>query len=725
MQDLGVYDLVVIGGGPAGSLLTSLVRRQDPDRSVLVLEREEFPRHHVGESTIPSWRPILQRAGLLEKLDAAVETRKVGTIFLWGREADESWTIDFRDVETRCAPRGAYQVDRAVFDDLLLTHAAEQGAHVRQRATVRRVGQREAGVFTLHWDEGDGEGYSARARYLADASGQARIVSRQWGIPSYIRDDMNNYAVYGYWEGSQLARYRYPVKEHERWTYIATTDDGWVWHIPISDVLTSVGVVTQKDLIPPRSSLEEFYRRNVGACEPIAELLRSAKLVQHPRAPRSLMVVTDWSWGCSKVCGEGWFLLGDAAAFVDPILSSGLLIASSAASLVANAFHTLWNDPDVDVPLLLESYQSTYKEMVDAYHRLARVWYGRNFHKSTWHWEAKRQRLRAGGATIFETDERAFLSLGLGSFANPLDAAVDGLRPRLDRPDIRIYQQHLFADDAGPAAIDAAGLERAMHAGEEQSARTVVKADVMERWRHLLGCRLRMAGCRWRLREGYHTDGFSDGWRRLRYLQVEPLSGDEDSDRIVFPSIDCAPYGLLPHLDGSRVLREIIDELLGDVRVGSEVYEALKMLLFHQVVHLDLRGWIELVGEPIAAGAARADAAFTLPEAVAGPLRVAAAGATLTCSVDVVGTKCTFRFDGNEKLSALELVSAEGIDPRSIYKKTATAAISYLARTLTEATREMVNELVGSIEAWERRDPASARGWWGNLRAVAGGEFRV
>lgn len=725
MLDLGILDLVVIGGGPAGSLLASLVRRQDPDRSILVLEKEEFPRHHVGESTIPSWRPILQRADLLEKLDAAIETRKVGTIFLWGREADGSWTIDFRDVQTRCAPRGSYQVDRALFDDLLLNHAAELGANVRKRATVRRISQRQEGLFTITWDEGNGQAYTVRTRYLADASGQARVVCRQWNLPSFIRDDMNNYAVYGYWEGSRLASYRYPVRENERWTYIATTDDGWVWHIPISNRLTSVGVVTQKELIPPRKSLEEFYRRNISACEPVANLLQSATLVQHPRAPRLLMVVTDWSWGCSKVCGEGWFLLGDAAAFVDPILSSGLLIASSAASMVANALHTLWNDRDVEVPLLLESYESTYKEMVDAYHRLARVWYRRNFHKSTWHWEAKRQRLRAGGGTIFETDERAFLSLGLGSFANPLDAAVDGLKPRWDRPDIRIYREHLFSDDVRSRSQNAAELELAMHKGEELDARAAVRNDVMARWRRLLGARLRVARCRWTMRTGYHTDGFSDSWKRLRYVQVEPLPGGDEVDRVVFRSVEAAPFGLLPHLDGRRPLCQVIEHLLSGLPAGSEEYETLKDLLFYQVVHLDLRRWIEVVDEPLASGATGSNGDFTLPEALAAPLRAVALGNVLTCSVDVLGTRCRFRFEGNESLCPVEIAFTRGIDARHVYKKTVTTGVSYLSRTLTEATRMLIGDLVRSIEAWEQRDLAGVERWWTDLRAFAGGDFRV
>src|SRR5258706_15549146 len=110
---MDAFDILIIGGGPSGSLLASLVRRQNPDRRVLILEKESFPRHHIGESTIPSWRSILERAGALELLESGDFMRKVGTLFQWGPADDERWTIDFRDRGTAGARPGGSQGARA------------------------------------------------------------------------------------------------------------------------------------------------------------------------------------------------------------------------------------------------------------------------------------------------------------------------------------------------------------------------------------------------------------------------------------------------------------------------------------------------------------------------------------------------------------------------------------------------------------------------------------
>ncbi len=235
---------------------------------------------------------------------------------------------------------------------------------------------------------------------------------------------MNNYAVYGYWKGSAVAHFGGPpVHEQERWTSITTGADGWVWHIPTARDLVSVGLVTDATSIPEggATALEDFYLRNVRGAEGVGDLLKGAELVQHPLARSRLVTIRDWAYHVAEVCGPSWFLVGDAAAFVDPILSSGMLIAANGASLAANALNTLWTEPDVDVPLLLQSYQSTYDDMAESYHRLARIWYTRNFKSSTWHWEARRQRLRTGGHPARETDAAAFMQLAIGSFANPVE----------------------------------------------------------------------------------------------------------------------------------------------------------------------------------------------------------------------------------------------------------------------------------------------------------------
>ena len=164
-------DVVVLGGGPAGSLTAALLRRQAPELRVLVLERERFPRHHVGEVTLPGWAPILRRAGVFEVLEAALPIQKLGVVFRWGPDG-EAWTADFRE-EARGRPAaGSWHVDRSELDQLLLENARAQGAEVREQARVVAVSGR-----TVSWTDGDQE-RSVTARWVVDATGQSRLLAR-------------------------------------------------------------------------------------------------------------------------------------------------------------------------------------------------------------------------------------------------------------------------------------------------------------------------------------------------------------------------------------------------------------------------------------------------------------------------------------------------------------------------------------------------------------------
>jgi flavin-dependent dehydrogenase len=560
------FDVVIVGGGPAGSLLAALIRRQDPERTVLILDRATHPRHHVGETTLANWEPILRRAGVLEKIEAASPIRKAGVLFHWGANGEETWTIDFRTANG--PPRPGYQVDRAELDALLLEHAESLGAEVRQQANVVGVERRASGHAVIV--DCGGQTTSIEASQVVDASGQQRVLSRWLGVGTIPFDGMNNFAVYGYFRGSEVAQCGRPVGDDERWTYIATTRDGWVWHIPIARDLVSVGVVTDASRLPSGDALEEFYLQNVRACRPVSELLARAELVQHPRAPSRLLTVRDWSYRTARLADDGWLCVGDAAAFIDPLLSSGLLLTAHGASMAANMLHTLWNDPNVDAPLLRASYESAYVDMARSYHRLVSCWYERNFAVSSWHWEAHRQRLREGRLPHEETSEEAFFALAIGVFADPLRGAIDN-----ERPDQRIAQAHLF----GRANVTT-------DTADENAARDRERVRRERRYRALLRSRLR-ASCRASMQRGYFTDSDRDHWRLVEYVEVR---GGDGYDRVVFPA-----DALVERLDGTRSVRDVMLSLAP--QQISAAYHDRASALARQLMVLDHRGW--LAGEVI------------------------------------------------------------------------------------------------------------------------------
>lgn len=604
------YDLAIIGAGPAGTVLASLVRRQDPSRRVLIVEREVFPRHRVGESLIAGIGPILARAGLLESIEAMASVegnpagivRKAGAVFYWGPEERDYWTADFREPDTGRPAPGSYQVDRARFDAYLLEHAKRLGAEHVTGEVVEAV-EREDSVELAY--RAGGETHRVTASYVVDASGQARCLSRLLGVAHERLDDMNNYAVYGYWRRSERLAHGAPLKTNEAWTFISTTRDGWCWHIHIGESLVSIGLVTNRDAIPSggEDALRAFYLENVRACEGVGDLVAGATLVTKPGA-RELNVVKDWSSRAARFCGERWFLVGDAAAFVDPILGSGVMLAITGAATCANALTTLWDEtpqvPPLDPGLLRESYQQTYLDLVSGYHRLAQVWYRQNDRLRSWWWEARRAGL-GGEASTRAADLRGFLSFAMGLVRDPFAgrARDQGLEIDPVRPDKVLFARNLFRDAElveQRLHVTLEHLTRMDHG--ELEARGVLYAHLSRRWRQLLDAPVRLSALELRERRRYYTDRTLDRWIPVRFVECMEPGARDFLDRIVLPgdTPPGAPLGV-PHADGDP-LRASLERALADVAIGSQPYRALLDRVFTRVTELDVRGWIHADGAP-------------------------------------------------------------------------------------------------------------------------------
>ena len=276
------FDAIVIGGGPAGSTSAGLLAKRGA--RVLLLERERFPREHVGESLLPASLPILEELGVRQAIEAAGFLKKYGATMVWG-SSPEPWSWYFQETN-RTYPH-AYQVVRSQFDEILLRHAAVLGADVREEHRVLellRDGDRVAGV---RFEDANGGRSEATARVVIDASGQQALVATALGLRQWD-DFFRNLAVYGYFRNAE----RLPAPDENN-ILVEAHPDGWCWTIPLHDGRASVGVVVDADRARERidsGDLGAFLDEHIAAAPRTAALVAKASLEGPPRAIR------DWSY---------------------------------------------------------------------------------------------------------------------------------------------------------------------------------------------------------------------------------------------------------------------------------------------------------------------------------------------------------------------------------------------------------------------------------------------
>ena len=722
-------DVAVLGGGPAGSLCAALLRRQCPDLRVTVIEKDAFPRHHVGEACLPGWATILERAGVLDAAHAQAEVDKLGFIFNWGaKEEGAFWTADFRN-EAGDVPRGSWHVDRARMDTLFLEHAAGLGAAVRQPARVVRVDPLSGPVpppveavspgFRILLEE-DGESVTLTAHRVVDATGQARLLARQWRLPLHQHTDMNNYAVYGYWRGGRLEEGGAPLEGRERWAVVSTHPLGWMWHIPIGPELVSVGLVTHSDTVARvgRDGLLPMYLQAARETARIDELVEGAVYIGDrpeaaPGSAERVNVVQDWSYRCDAVCGAGWFVVGDGAIFVDPILSSGLTLASTGASMVANAITTMEREPATDAVLLRRSFLEAYQDISSAYHRMARVWYQRNTRAAGWHWQARQERLRTAGAdALFEDDADAFTAVCLGVLNSPLNAA-------LPRHSQEVWGSEYFtwitADWLfGRAGTDDQGRSTARGIHE---ARTLSRRSLVQRWQRIVEGRVRLTAP-WEVAEGYHTNRFVEVWERIRYVAL-PLQDPLDPHlRVACPAFEDQPAGIFPALDGTRPVREALVAVLDGRLPGSAERDARLKALSETLLQLDMLGLLEVESGPAPPPLTGHPLVTVVANVV---LRSLDAPSTVYLEVDWLGECVWIRVLRDETFVWMRLIDGRGGDgahdtartsgtraqwPRRVGHWSESFALGVLARLRRLESGPRATELAGM---WDRMRPAAGQ----------------
>jgi flavin-dependent dehydrogenase len=376
------FDCLILGGGPAASTVGSLLRRYRPDLSVMIVEREKFPRDHIGESMLPIMMSVLGEMGVYDKVEAQNFPIKVGSTYRWGISKD-LWTLSFLDEPLTDAPRPlplegqrfsvSFHVDRSIYDKLLLEHAEELGCEVHQQAKavhIEKEGDKVVAVDVAFTQE-DGSEKIERitAKYFVDATGATSTLRKAMGVEAEYPTNLRNIAVWDYWQDAKWAE---TLGVGGPRVQIMSVDWGWLWFIPITATRTSIGLVTHAEYYKKSGkSTEELYTQAIAQDPIVSELTREATRENHLRATK------DWSYVAERLTGDNWFLAGDAAGFADPILSAGLTLAQVSARKVAYTILELEKGLH-DEKWLKEEYSRTHRFNVLQHHRFAQFWYASN-----------------------------------------------------------------------------------------------------------------------------------------------------------------------------------------------------------------------------------------------------------------------------------------------------------------------------------------------------------
>ncbi|MFM8733952.1 MAG: NAD(P)/FAD-dependent oxidoreductase [Pirellulales bacterium] len=319
-------EIVVIGGGPAGATAATLAAQRG--RSVRLYERERFPRYHVGESLIPETFWVLERLGILPQLRGGpfVEKHSVQFVSEHGRLSEPFYFADYKAHESS----RTWQVTRQDFDQAMLDNARRHGVDVREGVRVLDVlfdGDRAVGVRTV--DE-SGREEAVRASVVVDAAGQSGLILDRLGLRQWD-PVLKKAAIWTYWKGAARETGRDAGATLVMQTAGKT---GWFWYIPLQDDITSVGVVAPFDQLfkaGDTKELGEIFEREVARCPGVQPRIAGAERAAPFRAAK------EYSYRSSKVAGDGWVLVGDAFGFLDPLYSSGILLALKSGALAADA----------------------------------------------------------------------------------------------------------------------------------------------------------------------------------------------------------------------------------------------------------------------------------------------------------------------------------------------------------------------------------------------------
>lgn len=339
-------DVLVIGGGPAGCTVAPLLAEKG--YKVVVLEKARHPRFHIGESLLPANLPLFERLGVAEEVKAIGMEK-------WGAEFVSPWhetrqVFRFAEAWDKSMPH-AYQVHRAKFDEILIRNAERKGVEVHEGCRAKTIDflPDNAGAV-IRAERDDGRESTWRARFIVDASGRDTFLANRFQI-KHRNPKHNSSSVYGH-----FANARRHEGQAEGNITIFWFEHGWFWFIPLQDGATSIGMVTWPRFMKTRGgrNLGQFLLDGIAMCPALAERLEDAELINEVEATGNFSYVSERNHGSNYV------LLGDAYAFIDPVFSSGVLLAMNSGFIAADAIDTCLSKPE-EAPAALREFDRLMK----------------------------------------------------------------------------------------------------------------------------------------------------------------------------------------------------------------------------------------------------------------------------------------------------------------------------------------------------------------------------
>ena len=364
------YDVIVVGGGPAGASTAALVAEHG--YKVLVLERAELPRFHVGESLIPETYWPLKRLGLIERLKASAFPRKYSVQFVSdGYKESAPFYFDMYNAHESSV---TWQVERGQFDKMLLDRAAELGAVVHTSAHVTyAIFEKDVCVgvkVRLLNEDGGRTEREVRCKVVVDASGQSAFISRRRGRHS-PDPRLKKGTIWTYWKGAERGE-----GKDEGATLIMQTPDkkSWFWYIPLQDDVVSIGCTGSISYMfgKENGDAETVYQRELDRCPAMQKRLRNAERCT------DYFSTKDFSYYASEGAGNGWLLVGDAFGFIDPVYSSGVFLALKGGEFAADAIDDALQRNDLTAPRLGQ-WQPLYKQGIENFRKLVYAFYAEDF----------------------------------------------------------------------------------------------------------------------------------------------------------------------------------------------------------------------------------------------------------------------------------------------------------------------------------------------------------
>ncbi len=353
-------DAVIIGGGPAGAVAGAYLARAG--LRPLILEKGKFPRFAIGESLLPCGNDILKDLGVWPELEQGGFLKKYGADFTSGKSErfNRYW---FRNALGKNYEH-TFQVERAAFDKILLDRARGEGCEVMEGVRVSSVAEDDKGFLTINYDQADGR-QTVKSRWLIDASGRCGVAGTHLKMPKVPTRDRKMVAVYGHFSG--VRRNSGEAAGH---TVIVRFKEGWFWFIPLSPDKTSIGAVVPPDLLRENGGdLEKCFQDCVETTPDAKSRMAQAQSLQPLRA------TADYSWRFQSFAKNRVLLTGDAAGFVDPIFSSGVMLAMKSGRLAAEVIRKAELEKRALTPKECRAYTQEVSSWMSLYGRIIRSFY--------------------------------------------------------------------------------------------------------------------------------------------------------------------------------------------------------------------------------------------------------------------------------------------------------------------------------------------------------------